>query len=68
MHFLPFKTIKTLTSRTDHAKLLDVLTSLPVSHSILPRALQYHVQQTMHYLVILTRVVMHLGQSEDVYL
>ena len=38
MHFLPFKTIKTLTLRMDHAKLLDVLTSLPVSQSILPRA------------------------------
>ena len=29
---------KTLTLRMDHAKLLDVLTSLPVSQSILPRA------------------------------
>ena len=38
MHFLPFKTIKTLTLRIDHAKLHDVLTSLPVSQSILPRA------------------------------
>ena len=38
MHLLPFKTIKTLTLRMDHAKLLDVLTSLPVSRSILPRA------------------------------
>ena len=38
MHFLPFKTIKTLMLRMDHAKLLDVLTSLPVSRSILPRA------------------------------
>ena len=38
MHFLPNETIKTLTLRMDHAKLLDVLTSLPVSQSILPRA------------------------------
>ena len=38
MHFLSFQTIKTLTLRMDHAKLLDVLTSLPVSQSILPRA------------------------------
>ena len=38
MHFLPFKTIKTLKLWMDHAKLLDVLTSLPVSQSILPRA------------------------------
>ena len=34
-HFRPFKT---LTLRIYHAKLLDVLTSLPVSQSILPRA------------------------------
>ena len=38
MHFLPFKAIKTLTFRMDHAKFLDILTSLPVSQSILPRA------------------------------
>ena len=41
MHFLPFLTVKTLTLRMDHAKLLDVLTSLPVSQSILPRALYF---------------------------
>ena len=41
MHFLPFYTIKTLTLRMDHAKLLDVLTSLPVSRSILPRAVYF---------------------------
>ena len=54
----------------DHAKLLDVLTSLPISQLILPRAvcLQRHVRQTMQYVVLLTRVDMHLGQSEDVYL
>ena len=34
-HFIPFKP---LTLRMDHAKLLDVLTSLPVSHAILPRS------------------------------
>ena len=33
--FIP---LKRLTLRQDHAKLLDVLTSLPVSHAILPRA------------------------------
>ena len=38
MHFLPFETIKSLMLQMDHAKLLDVLTSLPISHSILPRA------------------------------
>ena len=41
MHFLPFLTIKTLMLRMDHAKLLDVLTSLPVSRSILPRAVYF---------------------------
>ena len=34
-HFIP---LKPLTLRVDSAKLLDVLTSLPVSHAILPRA------------------------------
>ena len=54
----------------DHAKLLDILTSLPVSHAILPRAVCFATSRpaTMQYVVILTRVVMHLGQSEDVYL
>ena len=37
MHCLPFKTIKTSTLRMDHAKLIDVLTSQPISQSILPR-------------------------------
>ena len=34
-HFIP---LKPLTLRMEHAKLLDVLMSLPVSHAILPRA------------------------------
>ena len=34
-HFIP---LKPLTLRMDHALLLDVLTSLPVSHAVLPRA------------------------------
>ena len=34
-HFIP---LKPLTLQMDHAKLLDVLTSLPVSHAILPGA------------------------------
>ena len=33
-----FRQLKPLTLRMDHAKLLDVLTSFPVSHAILPRA------------------------------
>ena len=32
---------KTLTLQMDHGKLLDVLTSLPVSRSILPRAVYF---------------------------
>ena len=49
-HFIP---LKPLTLRIDNAKLLDVLTSLPVSHAILPRAcvLQCHFRQTMQYVV-----------------
>ena len=31
-------------------------------------ALQRQVRQTMQYVVLLTRVDMHLGQSEDVHL
>ena len=66
-HFIP---LKPLTLRMDHAKLLDILTSLPINHEILPvlRTLQRHVRQTMQYVVILTRVYMHLGLSEYVYL
>ena len=37
MDFLSFNTIKTIGLRMDHAKKLHVLTSLPVSHAILPR-------------------------------
>ena len=32
-----------------------------------PCALQRHVRQAMQYVVLLTRVDMHLGQSEDDY-
>ena len=39
MHFLPFWTIKPLRLGMDHAKLLDVLTSLPISHAILPHTM-----------------------------
>ena len=34
-----FRLLKPLTLQMDHAKLLDVLASLPVSHAILPRAM-----------------------------
>ena len=35
---------------------------------LVPYALQRHVRQTMQDVVTLTRVDMHLGQSENVYL
>ena len=37
-HFIP---LKPPTLRMDRAKSLDVLTSLPVSHAILPRAVRF---------------------------
>ena len=37
MYFRHFIPLKPLTLRMDHAKLLDVLTSLHISHAILPR-------------------------------
>ena len=37
-HFIP---LNPLTLRMDHAKLLDVLTSFPVSHELLPRAVSF---------------------------
>ena len=51
LHFLPFKTIKTLTLRMDHAKLLDVLTSLPVSRSILPCALCFATSRPANHAI-----------------
>ena len=51
MHFLPFKTIKTLTLQMDHAKLLDVLTSLLVSHSILSRAVCFATSRPANHAI-----------------
>ena len=39
-----------------------------MQYYLMPCGLQRHVRQTMQYVVLLTRVDMHLGQSEDVYL
>ena len=50
----------------NHAKLLDILTSLPVS--LMPYALEHHIQQTMWHAVISAAVDRHMNQSEDVYL
>ena len=41
VHFLSFYTIKTIYVRMDHTKLLDFLTSLHVSHAILPCAMDF---------------------------
>ena len=51
MHFLPFESIKTLTLRMDHAKLLDVLTSLPVSQSILPRVVCFVTSRPVNHAI-----------------
>ena len=51
MHFQPFKTIKRLTLRMDHVKLLDVLTSLPVSQSILPRAVYFATSRPANHAI-----------------
>ena len=66
MHFLPFWTIKTIDVTDGSCEFFDVLTSLPVSHVILP--LQRHVRQSMRHVVISAAVDRHLSQSEDVYL
>ena len=39
-----------------------------MQYYLVPIALQRHVRQTMQYVVLLTRVDVHLDQSEDVYL
>ena len=51
MYFLPFLTIETLTLQMDHAKLLDVLTSLPVSRSILPRAVYFATSRPANHAI-----------------
>ena len=47
-HFIP---LKSLTLRLDHAKLLDVLTSLPVSHAILPRAVCFAMSRPANHAI-----------------
>ena len=51
MHFLPFYTIKTLTLRMDRTKILDILTSLPVSQSILPRAVCFATSRPANHAI-----------------
>ena len=45
---IPFKS---LTLRMDHAKLFDVLTSLPVSHAILPRAVCFATSRPASHVI-----------------
>ena len=54
----------------DHAKLLDVLTSHPISHAILPRAVCFATSRPANYAHVVTSAAVdwHLSQSEDVYL
>ena len=47
-YFIP---LKPLTLRMDHAKLLDVLRSLPVSHAILPRAVCFATSRPVHHAI-----------------
>ena len=70
MHFLSFYTIKTIDVTGDHVKLLDILTSLPVSHAILPRAVCFATSRPANHAIcsLLTQGDMHLGQSEGVYI
>ena len=46
-----FRPLKPLTLRMDHAKLLDVLTSLPVSQSILPRAVCFATSRPANHAI-----------------
>ena len=47
-HFIP---LKPLALRMNHAKLLDVLTSLPVSHVILPRAVCFATSRPANHAI-----------------
>ena len=67
-HFIP---LKPLTLWMDQAKLLDVLTSLPGSHEILPRVLCSATSRPANHAIcsythVLTRLDEHLGPSENV--
>ena len=47
-HFIP---LKSLTLRMDQAKLLDVLTSLPVSHAILSHAVCFATSRPANHAI-----------------
>ena len=46
-----FRPLKSLTLRMDHAKLLDVLTSLPVSHAISPHAVRFATSRPANHAI-----------------
>ena len=46
-----FRSLKPLALRRDHAKLLDVKTSLPVSHAILPRAVCFATSRLANHAI-----------------
>ena len=47
-HFIP---LKPLTLRMDHAEFLDVLTSLPVRHAILPRVVCFATSRPANHAI-----------------
>ena len=47
-HFIP---LKPLTLRMDHAKLLNVLTSIPLSHAILPRPVYFAASRPANHAI-----------------
>ena len=47
-HFIP---LKPLPLQMDHAELLDVLTSLPVSHAILPHAVCFATSRPANHAI-----------------
>ena len=52
MQFLSFYTIKIIeVTDMDHAELLDVLTSLPVSHAILPRVISFATSRLVNHAI-----------------
>ena len=51
MHFLPFYTVKTIDVTDGLCELLDVLTSLPVSHVILPRAVCFATSRQANHAI-----------------
>ena len=51
MQFLSFYTVKTMDVTDGNAKLLDVLTSLPVSHAILSRAVCFSTSRPANHVI-----------------